>query len=94
MESGKSPDEWETGHTAHWLDQQNQAIEAGSLEFNTQGATKSPVLSKVVTGSRVAILASLRVGKSSEWTLEQYACALYLPGSNTLNRPRRPVLLW
>jgi hypothetical protein len=27
--AGKSPDEWETGHTAHWLDQQNQAIEKG-----------------------------------------------------------------
>lgn len=26
---GKSPDEWETGHTAHWLDQQNQDIDAG-----------------------------------------------------------------
>jgi hypothetical protein len=26
---GVSPDEWEAGHTAHWLDQQNQAIDAG-----------------------------------------------------------------
>lgn len=26
---GVSPDEWESGHTAHWLDQQNQAIDAG-----------------------------------------------------------------
>ncbi len=26
---GISPDEWESGHTAHWLDQQNQAIDAG-----------------------------------------------------------------
>lgn len=26
---GKSPDEWETGHTAHWLDQQNQDIDSG-----------------------------------------------------------------
>lgn len=27
--SGVSPDDWETQHTAHWLDQQNQAIDAG-----------------------------------------------------------------
>lgn len=26
---GVSPDEWESGHTAHWLEQQNQAIDAG-----------------------------------------------------------------
>lgn len=26
---GVSPDEWESGHTAHWLDQQNQDIDAG-----------------------------------------------------------------
>lgn len=26
---GISPDEWESGHTAHWLEQQNQAIDAG-----------------------------------------------------------------
>jgi hypothetical protein len=27
--SGVSPDDWETQHTAHWLDQQNQAIDKG-----------------------------------------------------------------
>lgn len=26
---GHTPDEWETGHTAHWLDKQNQDIDAG-----------------------------------------------------------------
>lgn len=26
---GISPDDWETGHTAHWLDQQNQDIDKG-----------------------------------------------------------------
>jgi len=26
---GVSPDEWEAGHTAHWLEQQNQAIDTG-----------------------------------------------------------------
>ena len=26
---GHTPDEWETGHTAHWLDLQNQNIDAG-----------------------------------------------------------------
>lgn len=26
---GVSPDEWEAGHTEHWLDQQNQLIDAG-----------------------------------------------------------------
>ena len=31
---GVSPDEWEAGHTAHWLDQQNQAIDAG--KFNSR----------------------------------------------------------
>lgn len=39
---GKSPDDWETGHTAHWLDQQNQSIEQGkSNSAVPSGATKS-----------------------------------------------------
>lgn len=41
---GKSPDEWETGHTAHWLDKQNTDIEAGK-----SNSAKPPV-TKVVGG--------------------------------------------
>lgn len=41
---GKSPDEWETGHTAHWLDQQNQAIDKG------QSNSASPPVTKQIGG--------------------------------------------
>jgi len=36
---GKSPDDWETGHTAHWLDKQNQDIDAGKSQ-SSHMATK------------------------------------------------------
>jgi len=39
---GVSPDEWESGHTAHWLEQQNQAIDAGH-------SNSRPPLSSFVT---------------------------------------------
>jgi hypothetical protein len=38
---GVSPDEWETGHTAHWLDKQNQDIEAGKSNSSNPNAVKS-----------------------------------------------------
>lgn len=31
---GRSPDEWEAGHTAHWLEKQNQDIDAGRYTSN------------------------------------------------------------
>jgi hypothetical protein len=36
--SGVSPDDWETQHTAHWLDSQNQAINAGQSNSRAPGA--------------------------------------------------------
>jgi hypothetical protein len=38
--TGKSPDEWETGHTAHWLEQQNQAIEKGQSNSTAAPVTR------------------------------------------------------
>jgi hypothetical protein len=38
--TGKSPDEWETGHTAHWLDQQNQQIEKGQSNSTAAPITR------------------------------------------------------
>lgn len=39
---GVSPDEWETGHTAHWLEQQNAAINKGqSNSANPSAAPKA-----------------------------------------------------
>lgn len=38
---GKSPDDWETGHTAHWLDQQNQDIDAGKSNSTNPPVTKT-----------------------------------------------------
>lgn len=39
---GVSPDEWETGHTAHWLEQQNAAINKGeSNSVNRSAAPKA-----------------------------------------------------
>jgi hypothetical protein len=37
---GVSPDEWETGHTAHWLEKQNQDIEAGKSNSSNPSAVK------------------------------------------------------
>lgn len=45
--SGVTPDDWETQHTAHWLDQQNQAIDKG------QSNSAKP-------GSKAATLAELQ----------------------------------
>jgi hypothetical protein len=36
--SGVSPDDWETQHTAHWLDMQNQAIDKGQSNSTIPGA--------------------------------------------------------
>lgn len=36
--SGVSPDDWETQHTAHWLEQQNQGINAGQSNSRVPGA--------------------------------------------------------
>jgi hypothetical protein len=36
--SGVSPDDWETQHTAHWLDHQNQAINQGQSNSRVPGA--------------------------------------------------------
>lgn len=40
--SGISPDDWETQHTAHWLDQQNQAINAGQSNSRIPTAAAAP----------------------------------------------------
>lgn len=38
---GVSPDEWEAGHTAHWLDQQNQNIDQGRSNSPNPNAPKA-----------------------------------------------------
>lgn len=38
---GVSPDDWETGHTAHWLDQQNQNIDKGQSNSPNPNAPKA-----------------------------------------------------
>ena len=51
-ESGVPPDDWETQHTAHWLEKQNQEINAGHSNSQVPGAQPQHSLSDLQAEAR------------------------------------------
>ena len=51
-ESGVAPEDWETQHTAHWLEKQNQEINAGHSNSSVPGAAPQHSLAELQAEAR------------------------------------------